>query len=62
VHDFNNLLSVILCCTEYAMVSAREDDHIRDELLEVRKAAEHAATMPRRLLPSAASRCCSPWC
>jgi len=49
-HDFNNLLSVILCCTEYAMTNAREDDHIRDELLEVKKAAERAATLTRQLL------------
>ena len=49
-HDFNNLLSVILCCTEYAMVSAREDDRIRDELLEVKTAADRAATLTRQLL------------
>jgi len=49
-HDFNNLLSVILCCTEYAITNMREDDRIRDELLEVKKAADRAATLTRQLL------------
>ena len=49
-HDFNNLLSVILCGTEFAMESARENDRVRDELLEVKKAGERAVGLTRQLL------------
>jgi signal transduction histidine kinase len=49
-HDFNNLLSVILCCTEFAMAKVREDDHVRDELREVKKAGERAVALTRQLL------------
>ena len=49
-HDFNNLLSVILCGTEFAMERARDDDRIRDELLEVHKAGTRAAVLTRQLL------------
>jgi two-component system, cell cycle sensor histidine kinase and response regulator CckA len=49
-HDFNNLLSVILCSTDFALESAREDDRVREELLEVKKAGERAAALTRQLL------------
>jgi two-component system, cell cycle sensor histidine kinase and response regulator CckA len=49
-HDFNNLLSVILGCTEFAMARAREDDQLRDELLELKKASDRAAALTRQLL------------
>jgi hypothetical protein len=49
-HDFNNLLSVILGCTELAMGRVRDNDGVRDELLEIRKAGERAAALTRQLL------------
>ena len=49
-HDFNNLLSVILSGTDFAMAKAREDDHVREELVLVRKAGERAAALTRQLL------------
>ena len=49
-HDFNNLLSVILCCTEFAMAKVREEDHVRNELWEVKKAGERAVSLTRQLL------------
>jgi PAS domain S-box-containing protein len=49
-HDFNNVLSVILGCTELAIDRAREDDSVRDELLEVKKAGERAVALTRQLL------------
>jgi PAS domain S-box-containing protein len=49
-HDFNNLLSVILCCTDFAMAGVREDDRVREELLQVKKAAERAVALTRQIL------------
>jgi PAS domain S-box-containing protein len=49
-HDFNNVLSVILGCTELAIGRVRENDGVRDELLEIRKAGERAAALTRQLL------------
>jgi PAS domain S-box-containing protein len=49
-HDFNNLLSVILSYTGFAMKGTREGDPIKDDLLEVKKAAERAAELTRQLL------------
>jgi two-component system, cell cycle sensor histidine kinase and response regulator CckA len=49
-HDFNNLLSVILSYTMFAAESVREGDPLLDDLLEVKNAAERAATLTRQLL------------
>ncbi|HMG21415.1 MAG TPA: ATP-binding protein, partial [Kofleriaceae bacterium] len=49
-HDFNNLLSVILNYTTFATESVREGDPVLDDLLEVKNAAERAATLTRQLL------------
>jgi two-component system cell cycle sensor histidine kinase/response regulator CckA len=49
-HDFNNLLSVILSYTGFAMDAVPEDVPLREDLLEVRKAAEHAVALTRQLL------------
>ncbi len=49
-HDFNNLLSVILSYTEAALEGVGRDDPLRDDLLEVKKAAERAADLTRQLL------------
>jgi PAS domain S-box-containing protein len=49
-HDFNNLLAVILSYTEFAMKETREGDPLRNDLLEVQKAADRAAALTRQLL------------
>ena len=49
-HDFNNLLSVILNYTAFATDRLAESDPIRNDLLEVKKAAERAAGLTRQLL------------
>jgi PAS domain S-box-containing protein len=49
-HDFNNVLSVILSYTEMLLVSARPGDPLRDDLQEIKTAANRAATLTRQLL------------
>ncbi|MDP3180034.1 MAG: PAS domain S-box protein, partial [Spirochaetaceae bacterium] len=49
-HDFNNILSVILSYTGFVLGSLREDDPMRGDLLEVKKAGERATTLTRQLL------------
>jgi PAS domain S-box-containing protein len=49
-HDFNNLLSVILSYTGFLMKAVPEGDPSRSDLLEVKQAAERAATLTRQLL------------
>jgi PAS domain S-box-containing protein len=49
-HDFNNLLSVVLGSAEFALESLREDDPLREELLEIQKAGQRAAALTRQLL------------
>jgi two-component system cell cycle sensor histidine kinase/response regulator CckA len=49
-HDFNNLLTAILAFTGFAIDGIREDDPVRDDLLEVKKAGERAASLTRQLL------------
>jgi two-component system, cell cycle sensor histidine kinase and response regulator CckA len=49
-HDFNNLLSVILSYTAFALEGVREGDPMRDDLLEVKKAAKRAAALTSQLL------------
>ena len=48
-HDFNNLLSIILNYTHYAREKAI-DPELREELTEVIRAAERAASLTRQLL------------
>ena len=49
-HDFNNLLSVILTYVEIAVGSLDGDDPLREDLVEVHKAASKAAALTRQLL------------
>jgi two-component system, cell cycle sensor histidine kinase and response regulator CckA len=49
-HDFNNLLSVILSYTEFTLDGTPAADPRRGDLIEVKKAAERAASLTRQLL------------
>jgi two-component system cell cycle sensor histidine kinase/response regulator CckA len=49
-HDFNNILSVILTCAEFALESLQEGDPLREDILEIEKAGKRAATLTRQLL------------
>ena len=49
-HDFNNLLCVITGYTELLLLSLEADDPHRVQVMEVKKAADRAATLTRQLL------------
>ncbi|MEI7894173.1 MAG: PAS domain S-box protein [Myxococcales bacterium] len=49
-HDFNNILSVILGCAEFALEDLPQGDRSRDDILEIEKAAKRAAALTRQLL------------
>jgi signal transduction histidine kinase/CheY-like chemotaxis protein len=49
-HDFNNLLAVILNYTEFVRDALPGDSPVREDLEEVRRAAERAADLTRQLL------------
>lgn len=49
-HDFNNMLTVILTYTGFAIDSLSPDDPLREDLIEARTAAERAAGLTRQLL------------
>jgi len=49
-HDFNNLLAVILAYTTLAVDALHTADPIRDDLLEVQRAADQAKTLTQQLL------------
>ncbi len=59
-HDFNNMLQVILGHVELALERAAAGQSIRDDLLEVRKAAERSAALTRQLLAFARKQTVAP--
>lgn len=59
-HDFNNMLSVILGHAELALEHAREDDPLRQDLLQIHDAARHSADLTRQLLAFARKQTVAP--
>ncbi|MFO0549410.1 MAG: ATP-binding protein [Polyangiaceae bacterium] len=55
-HDFNNLLAVILSYGELAMADLGEENPVRADLLEIRRAGERAAMVTRQLLAFSAKQ------
>jgi signal transduction histidine kinase len=49
-HDFNNLLTVIKGYSQLSLVETKEDDPLKENLEEIKKAAEKAADLTRQLL------------
>jgi two-component system, cell cycle sensor histidine kinase and response regulator CckA len=49
-HDFNNVLSVILSFVGFAISGVSTGDPLRDDLIEIKKAADRAAALTRQLL------------
>jgi two-component system, cell cycle sensor histidine kinase and response regulator CckA len=49
-HDMNNLLTIILNHTDFALDSLAQDDPVREEISHARGAADRAATLVRQLL------------
>jgi PAS domain S-box-containing protein len=49
-HDFNNLLSVILTCAGFALRELDGDHAVREDVEEIRGAAERASRLVRQLL------------
>ena len=55
-HDFNNLMSVVIGMTSSLEQRVGDNDPIRAQLSEIRKAGEHAASLTRQLLTFSKSR------
>jgi len=49
-HDFNNMLMAIIGCSEFLLASLPEDEPLRREVEEIRKAGERASELTRQLL------------
>jgi PAS domain S-box-containing protein len=49
-HDFNNLLSVVLNCTHFLIEQLEENSPIREDVLEIKSAAQRATSLTRQLL------------
>ena len=49
-HDFNNILTAILGYSDIALDSVDETSPLRDDINEIRRAAERAASLTRQLL------------
>jgi PAS domain S-box-containing protein len=59
-HDFNNMLGVILGHTEMAMDQLESNPSVKDDLEEIRKAAQRSADLTRQLLAFARKQTIAP--
>jgi PAS domain S-box-containing protein len=59
-HDFNNMLSVILGHAELMFECLPDDSSLRDDLEEIRKAADRSADLTRQLLAFARKQTVAP--
>jgi len=59
-HDFNNMLQTILGHSDLALAKIGPDGVLRDDLLEISKAAERSADLTRQLLAFARKQTVSP--
>lgn len=59
-HDFNNMLQAILGYAEVAIESIEESNPLREDLLEIEKAAERSASLTRQLLAFARKQTINP--
>ena len=49
-HDFNNLLTVISGYSQLSLTALRQDNPLRDNLLQIQRATERASALTRQLL------------
>ena len=49
-HDFNNLLTTIIGCSDLMMMRIGKDHELRENLEDIRKAGDRAASLTRQLL------------
>jgi len=49
-HDFNNLLMVILCNCDLVLARAKNDDPLKEDIVEIKNSAKRAAELTRQLL------------
>jgi two-component system, cell cycle sensor histidine kinase and response regulator CckA len=59
-HDFNNMLGAILGHVEFAVEELEAESPVRDDLAEIRRAAERSAELTRQLLAFARKQTVSP--
>jgi len=59
-HDFNNMLGIILGHSELALSGLEPSDPLRENLQEIRKAAERSADLTRQLLAFARKQIVAP--
>ena len=55
-HDFNNQLAVILNYSSFVLEDLAADDPCREDVIEIRRAAEHACLLSHRMLGRGAPR------
>ena len=59
-HEVNNMMTVVLGLSEFLLRDLPAEDRRHEDVVEISRAAERAATSPASCSRSAASRCCSP--
>ncbi|MGH7555956.1 MAG: ATP-binding protein, partial [Longimicrobiales bacterium] len=59
-HDFNNLITAILGYASLVQASLREDDEVRDDVIEISRAANRAGALTQQLLAFARKQVIQP--